>query len=187
MRVTLLPEYAIAWAGERLTAPVRFAVLDTETTGLNGLAEVCQIAILRGDGEVLLDSLVKPTLPIPPEAYSIHGIMDDMVADAPDFAQIWPRIKAVVDRVDFVLAYNAQFDWRILHQSAWMVDIFETLDQTKFEDVKMFYEAYCGKWSSRRNGWRQQKLPGGDHSAMNDCRATLQLMRRMAISGEVLI
>jgi len=34
--------------------------------------------------------------------------------------------------------------------------------------------------ASKRGGYRSQKLPGGDHSALGDALATLRLIKEMA-------
>lgn len=41
------------------------------------------------------------------------------------------------------------------------------------------YGAYVGE-RSKRGGHKNQKLPGGDHTAVGDTRATLRLIERMA-------
>ncbi len=41
------------------------------------------------------------------------------------------------------------------------------------------FAAYVGE-RSRRGGHKNQKLPGGDHTALGDARATLHLIERMA-------
>ncbi len=41
------------------------------------------------------------------------------------------------------------------------------------------YAAYVGE-PSKRGGYRSQKLPGGDHSALGDAFATLRLIEKMA-------
>ena len=40
--------------------------------------------------------------------------------------------------------------------------------------------AYVVGERSKRGGYKNQKLPGGDHTAMGDARATLRLIERMA-------
>lgn len=42
-----------------------YLIIDTETTGLDNNAEVIEIAIINMHGDVLLNSLVKPTCSIP--------------------------------------------------------------------------------------------------------------------------
>jgi DNA polymerase-3 subunit epsilon len=73
-------------ADDRLDT-LAFTVLDTETTGLDPLRydRVVSIGAVRVDrGRVraddVLDRLVDPGRPIPPEATAVHGITDDMVA-----------------------------------------------------------------------------------------------------------
>jgi DNA polymerase III epsilon subunit-like protein len=56
--------------------------LDTETMGLYD-AHIVEIAIVNPLGEPLLNTFIKPTIPIPSEAREIHGITDEMVADVP--------------------------------------------------------------------------------------------------------
>ncbi len=41
------------------------------------------------------------------------------------------------------------------------------------------YAAYVGE-TSQRGGYRNQKLTGGDHSALGDALATLRLIEEMA-------
>lgn len=48
--------------------------IDTETTGLGDDAEIVEICIIDSHGFILLNTLVKPTKPIPDEAIAIHGI-----------------------------------------------------------------------------------------------------------------
>jgi DNA polymerase III epsilon subunit-like protein len=90
--------------------------LDTETTGLNDLAEIVEISILDDDGLVLLDTLVRPRRPIPSDAIRIHGIRNEMVEDAPSWLQVWPEVEAILQGRP-VGIYNADFDLRMLKQS----------------------------------------------------------------------
>ena len=43
-------------------------IFDTETTGLGPDAEIVEVAALKVDGTVLLDTLLKPRQPIPADA-----------------------------------------------------------------------------------------------------------------------
>ena len=73
--------------------------LDTETTGLDpAYDELLEIAIISDSGEVLLNTLIKPSTnnPIWPEAETIHGITPEMVQDAPVLSEIAPRIEAAI-------------------------------------------------------------------------------------------
>jgi DNA polymerase-3 subunit epsilon len=94
-----------------------FVILDTETTGLGNDAQIVEIAILDDDGRQLLDTRVRPTCRIPPVSTSIHGITDADVATAPNFAEVWPKIVSIISGKT-VIIYNAEFDLRMLRQSA---------------------------------------------------------------------
>ena len=85
---------AVLWATEQLSQN-DWVILDTETTGLDD-AEIVEIAIIDRLGEILLHRLIKPTISIPVEVTEIHGISDAMVADAPTFPEVYPRIDAAL-------------------------------------------------------------------------------------------
>ena len=76
--------------------------LDTETTGLDpAKARIVEIAAVRiGAGRVdpqgALRRLVRPGVPIPPEASRIHGIDAAAVADAPSFKTTWPEFSGFI-------------------------------------------------------------------------------------------
>lgn len=166
----------IAWARAMLADP-QAVILDTETTGLDGSAEICQIAILGIDGTVYLDTLVKPTRSIPKQATNIHGITDAMVANAPTMEALYDQIIALLsDRQ--VIIYNADYDVRLLQQS--LAPYRKSIDLPNVMCAMLSYSAYVGDWNDYHGNYRWQRLPGGDHSALGDCKATLKVIRKMA-------
>lgn len=174
-------DYSAAWA-RRMLSQTDVLILDTETTGLHGNAEIVQIAIIDCAGKVLLDTLIKPTCPIPRDASGIHGITDDRVKDAPTFVDIAPKLRELLSGATVVI-YNADFDTRILEQSAqahqltYEVPIFGAFS---YECAMEMYSQWYGDWSSYHHSYRWQRLPGGDHSALGDARATLDVIKKMA-------
>lgn len=109
------PQDSIAWARQVLEGD-KTLIVDTETTGLHDNDAVIQLAIIDMEGTVLLDTLVRPTSPMAPEARAIHGITDQALVNAPRFAALYHPIAHLL-RHRSVLAYHADFDRRILAQT----------------------------------------------------------------------
>lgn len=90
--------------------------LDTETTGLYRSSEIIEIAVVDANQKPLLESLVRPSGPIPPAATAVHGITDKMVANAPPWPELWPRLQQLLAG-RAVGIYNAPFDTRMIRQT----------------------------------------------------------------------
>lgn len=90
-------------------------VVDLETTGLDverdaivsvGGVRMVGATIFRGR---TVDRLINPDRPIPPRSSVIHGITDELVADAPRFARIWPELTPFLNGTVLV-GHNIGFD-----------------------------------------------------------------------------
>lgn len=103
--------------GETPLTAARLVCIDTETTGRDPendrIVEVA--AVLWENGEVIDRKawLVNPGIPIPKEAFDVHGIGDEQVKDAPPFAVVLGEL------IEFVagaipVAYNAEYDRKML-------------------------------------------------------------------------
>lgn len=94
--------------------PETYVLLDLETTGANPVSdritEIAAIRVERGQIVERWETLVNPGRDIPPFIQQIIGITDDMVRDAPAFAELAPRVAALLDGAVFV-AHNARFDY----------------------------------------------------------------------------
>ncbi len=133
-------------------------ILDTETTGLDDMAQVCDVAVIDMKGNVLLDTLVRPTVPIPAEASAVHGITDEAVSGAPAFADLLPALKGVLTS-QMVITYNAEYDLRLLRQSAAAngLDWDSQVPATWFCSMR-WYATYRGEWNPARQSYRWHKL-----------------------------
>jgi DNA polymerase III epsilon subunit-like protein len=149
-------EEAIRKAGEFLAhEPV---YLDTETTGTGPNDNILEIAIVNHDGEVLIDTLVRPVGAINPEAEAVHGISLKMVKDAPKWQEVWQEVEVVLQN-RWVGIYNADFDLRMIQQSHsrnWM-NWSRPVGMQEFCIMKL-YAQYIGQWNPRRGGYRWHSL-----------------------------
>lgn len=163
-------------------------IIDTETTGLHAEARIVEITAITTRGNILLNTLVNPGGPIG-EATDIHGITDSMVADAPTFADIVPRLTEVLAGRR-CLIYNAPYDTARLrheltlhHRAAGHADpaqaAAEWLGAVVIEDVMIPYSDWVGDWSDYWGNYSWQPLLGG-HRALGDCRAVIERLREMA-------
>jgi len=99
-------ELAIRRAREIIDAKPIY--IDTETTGLGKDAEIIELAVVDDDGQVLLNQLFRPQLPIPPEATRLHKITNEMVAGKPLWGIYWPTIRVSKQRSLWHPARNPQ-------------------------------------------------------------------------------
>ena len=96
--------------------PSKIAVLDTETTGLDPKNdEVLSLSIVDGAGEMLFDSLIRPSRrKWWPKAQEIHGISPADVADAPTLVEVSDEVRGILRGADLVVGYNVEFDLGML-------------------------------------------------------------------------
>ena len=92
-------------------------ILDTETTGRGQRAKIIEIAMIDTIGKMRFQSLCRPERPIPKPAMRVHKITNRMVADAKKWADIHGTIKTLFNQAEYVLAWNADFDERMLKQT----------------------------------------------------------------------
>ena len=97
----------------------RQIVLDTETTGMNmigvhyeghriieiGAVEVVNRRLTGNNFHVYL----KPDRLVDPEAFGVHGIADEFLADKPTFAEVADDFLAYIEGAELVI-HNASFD-----------------------------------------------------------------------------
>ncbi|MGI5488444.1 3'-5' exonuclease [Microtetraspora malaysiensis] len=175
---------SIRWADAMLRSNA--VILDTETTGTDPNTDrAVQIGVVDMRGDVLLDTLVDPGVPIPADASAIHGYHDRDVAGQPAFGEILPQLSTVLTAPDRpVIVYNSRYDGRLLRAEVARV---RSLDYAmawsrgfSWKCAMTVYGWFRGQWDERRGDWRRHALPGGDHNAVGDCRAVLRLIETMA-------
>lgn len=174
---------AMKWARDLLKCS-DWVILDTESTGKDpNTEEICSISIIDCQGACLMDTLVKPTIAIKPEATAVHHITNEMVADAPPFPTVHPQLCAAV-KGRRVVIYSEQFD-RTLIRHCCEIHQLPPPRCKGFEDALIQYSRYVGQWQHWRGDYKWQKLPGGDHTSLGDCKAVLAVLEEMARYKEV--
>lgn len=168
------PVDARAWAQEMLQSNA--LVLDTETTGLlkHLRSEIIQISILTMAGKVLVEQKIKPKYRIPKRTIKINKITNEMVKECPSFREVFGSINAALDG-NTVIAYNVKFDKPMLQK---------TCDIYRLEPPECRW--HCAMWAYyiyNGSSGRFRRLPNATHDSTEDCRAVLNLFRKMA-AGE---
>jgi DNA polymerase III subunit epsilon len=166
---------------ERAIAQTDGVILDTETTGLYD-AEIVEIVIINHLGETLLNTLVKPSIPIPPEVVEIHGITDKMVESAPSFSDIYPRIVEVL-KDKRVLIYNAEFDIGILDYCRRLHGLRSLKLKARSECIMEWHAQWVGRWNNYYEDYRYHPLCGG-HRVLDDCLAALERIKKIAADSD---
>lgn len=169
-----------------------WVVLDTETTGLGSTAEIVQLAVVDRTGKVLIDTLLRPTKPIPADATRIHGITNAHVAAAPRFnsPHVLPALLTAIGERD-VVVYNASYDLRLLYQTSRAYALrydWQTI-AAGWTCAMLAYAEFYGEWNAyyRSPKWQklsraceQQGIPVHHaHSALADCKMTWALVKTL--------
>ncbi len=105
--------------GDRRLDETDFLVVDVETTGLSAESgeRVCEIGAVRLRGSAVVETystFVDPQRPVSAGAYAVNRISPRMLAGAPLFSEIAPRVRQMLDDAVLV-AYNAPFDLGFLN------------------------------------------------------------------------
>jgi DNA polymerase-3 subunit epsilon len=179
---------AIQIAKEKLKQKPVF--LDTETTGTDKIDNIVEISIIDHDGSILIDTLVKPVGKISPGAMAVHRITDEMVAGAPRWSEVWPKLVAILSG-RLIGIYNADFDLRMMKQSHarnWMQ--WQQPDGMEVFCIMKLYAQFYGDWNARRGNYRWQSLDNAgrqcgislpnSHRAKDDTLLTREIFLHMA-------
>ncbi len=159
-----------------------FTVFDTETTGMSPTADrIVELAAVRveADGQrTTFHSLVNPGRPIPFALIGVHGITDEMVADAPTFSEVGPRFLAFAADSTLV-AHNARFDLSFLQESLCR-EGGGTWSGKTLDTIRLMKMAYPGMESyslaALRKAFALDDDPGPAHRAYADVQWTVDVL-----------
>lgn len=173
-----------------MSAGVRIALIDTETTGTDaGKDAIIELGILivqvdpdTGEvGQVLAryNALEDPGFPIPPASTDIHGITDDMVKDHRFDAA---EVARVLDGSHLIVAHNAAFDRAFLENR---FDFMQNLPfACSYREIDWRAEGF-GSAALEFLLYRRGFFHEG-HRAVNDCEALAALLAEpLPVSGRM--
>lgn len=175
---------AIDWARYVLAHPRKYVILDTETTGLGPSDEIVQIAVIDLHGNALLSQNIRPTRKrrIASEASRVHGLTMKVLQDCPQFHELHRPLKKAIGRRR-IITYNAEFDMRLYRQTYQLAGGF--LPRGDWVCAMREYAKYVGEWNQYYRDYKWQRLESADHTALGDCRATLEVIRLMAAATKL--
>jgi len=177
-------------------------ILDTETTGLGEGDEIIEICLIDLDGNILLNTLIKPTISIPESASSIHGIYDKDVENAPLWSEVYQDFINIIKNKE-VNIYNKYFDIKMINQTSEKYGLralkgwFDPYDKSNEEIEDLQFHFHCvmeeyadifrdrheyynnNRWQSLSNAAAQQFIDISDlttHRAYADCEITRRLL-----------
>lgn len=122
----VMPEADAAAATPLFDLPV--FVFDSETTGLDVRNDrIVQVGGVRVHGTRIfhianIDRLVNPGIAIPPRSSAIHGITDELAADAPPFRTVWSALEPLM-RGAVLVGHNVGFDLAMLRRECVLADL----------------------------------------------------------------
>lgn len=157
---------------QQMLRPGAAVLLDVETTDLHG--RVIEVAVRdAADGQLLLDTLVRPGALIVAEAQAVHGISQAMVADAPTMDEVLPKLLAATAGRR-VLAYNASYDFGCIVKHCAQVG----LDPGHLGDWRTWWCLMRARSVWMRKPGRIRL--GGNHRAAGDTAAAREVLQAMA-------
>lgn len=189
-------------AQEWLKDPSNTIIIDTETTGLNSIAELVEIAIIDGNGKVLMDTLVKPVTAVSDVAAGIHGITNEALECEKSWSEVKDEFEKAIEGKRFIIIYNVEYDARIIKQTykacglKFPQHVADKLDNTYcamhvyadyYGEPDDYYgesDPYMGetmKWQKLTNAAKQCSLDYKNaHRALADTKMTLGVIEFMA-------
>lgn len=174
-----------AWARQLFALP-NFYVIDTETSGFQKTDEVVQIGVIDKNGDVVVDTLVKPTQRLSQTVIDIHGITNEMLADAPGLEDLYTDLSIKLAGVPLI-AYNMDFDWRLMQQT-FSIRKLPMFKAGKRHCAMKQYAKFRGQRGRRDYKWHKLGIAASyeniqvkdAHTALGDVRMTLALIEKMA-------
>ena len=164
--------------------PANHMYIDFETTGLDGF--IVQVGMITQG--LLWQATVNPGVPVEQGAFDVHGLPDEYLSDMEGLQRYIEQMADLSGRLTFV-AYRASFEQKILSneadragwESATGQAIQAMLDHP-WIDLAQVYAEWMAVY--RDDGTLKYWKLHGDHSALGDCFAMIELVEHIATTEE---
>lgn len=167
-----------------------YTAVDIETTDLDlercDIVELAAVRVRNGQVVAEFSELLKPSVPISPQAEAVHHISASMVATAPTFEQVAAEFRAFIGS-DTLVAHNGLgFDFPIIMrrlrtaaQAAQQPA--QGLENPFFDTLPMARQLYpeAKKATLESLAARFEVDPGSSHRALDDTRTLALVFERM--------
>lgn len=159
-----------------------FVCVDIEATGLDILNDrIIEIALIKFTFDEILETketLIDPTVPIPPDSTEIHHITDAMVKGKPTIDQVLPDFLQIIGSHPLV-GHGIPFDINMMQAEAKRHSIPHKLSQIPFIDTLRLARLYGDSQANSLESLRQHFniAPHGAHRAMNDVIVNIEVFK----------
>jgi DNA polymerase-3 subunit epsilon len=154
---------------------------DLETTGTNivkdRIVEISMLKIMPNGDQESKTMKVNPTIPISPEAESIHGISNEDVKDAPTFPEIAKSVLKFIEGCDLAGFNSNRFDLPLLAEEFIRAEIDYDLKKQNFIDVQVIFHKMEKRTLSAAYQFYCDKELKNAHSAEADTLATYEILK----------
>lgn len=161
-----------------ITKPLAF--IDLETTGVNigsdRIVEIAIIKILPDGSKSIKRKIINPEMAIPKASTDVHGITDEMVKDAPTFAQVARELKQMLDGCDLAGYNSNRFDIPLLVEEFLRADVDFDMKGRRMVDVQNVFHKMEQRTLSAAYKFYCNKTLEGAHSAEADASATHEVL-----------
>lgn len=153
---------------------------DIESTGLNvatdRIVEISALKVMPNGDQELKTRRINPTIPISPEAQSIHGISNEDVADCPTFKEVAKSLAQWMSGCDFS-GYNAiKFDVPLLAEELLRAGVQFDFRKRRIIDVQNIFHKMEQRTLSAAYKFYCNKTLDNAHSAEADTIATFEIL-----------
>ena len=161
----------------------RALIIDTETVGAGPQIEIIEIALGDLSGNIVYDTLVRPTYNPLPAPSRHHRFVRSEFEAAPDWTDVWPQLAPLIDG-KLLIAYNAAFDRRAL--AATCARYRQRSTERGWRGARQLVKQALGTKKSLTLGdaCARYGLEGGNHRAARDVQAVYCLLNALLSASE---